>query len=187
MVETRSVSSTGGEKGVKDERFDLIPVGPLAQLARHYAAGAAKYDEHQWRKGYEWSKSYSALIRHLTAFWSGEDIDGETGSHHMVAVAWHAFTLLEFVEKHPNFDDRYIPPSDVSGKPLPRDFVQYEVEQKIKSGFNNYCYLAVQPKASHSENKEALIREIEQNLGVALPVIGRNFVEYLYYLKYEAR
>lgn len=135
MPEIRTKSSTGGEKGVKLERFDLIPVGPLTELARHFGKGARKYDDHQWRRGYEWSKSYSAIQRHLTAFWSGQDYDvcsndpegcqhtskdgdeflvifpdtcyNHTGSHHMVAVAWHSFVLLEFVERFPQHDDRY--------------------------------------------------------------------------------
>lgn len=107
MSEVRTTSSTGGQKGVKDERYDLIPVEALAQLARHYGVGARKYDDNQWRKGYEFSKSYAALMRHLTQWWGGEDIDEETGSNHMAAVAWHAFTLLTFQQFNPEFDDRF--------------------------------------------------------------------------------
>lgn len=137
MAEVRTTSSTGGQKGVKLARFDLIPVGPLRALAEHYGVGASKYANHQWRQGYEWSKSYAALMRHLTAFWEGEDYDvcsndpegcshvdlegrpfvairedacfNHTGSHHMAAVAWHAFCLLEFIEDYPEHDDRYKP------------------------------------------------------------------------------
>lgn len=135
--EVRTTSSTGGQKGVKLERFDLIPVRPLTALAEHFGRGARKYADHQWRKGYPWSYSYSAMQRHLTAFWNGEDYDvcsnhpeecsfepavgqdtmlffepdtcyNHTGSHHMTAVAWHAFVLLEFIEFHPEHDDRFI-------------------------------------------------------------------------------
>jgi len=108
-AEVRTTSSTGGEKGVKDQRFDLIPIDALTELAEHYGAGARKYADNQWRKGYEWSKSYAALQRHATAFWNGEDFDQETGSNHMAAVAWHAFTLLTFFKEFPEFDDRYKP------------------------------------------------------------------------------
>lgn len=107
--EIRTTSSTGGQKGVKAERFDLLPVNALTQVAAHYGAGATKYADNQYRKGYEWSKSYAALMRHATQFWGGEDFDEETGSHHMAAVAWHALTLLTFIEEHPEFDDRYKP------------------------------------------------------------------------------
>lgn len=75
MPEERTTSSTGGQKGVKLARFDLIPAGPLLRLAEHFGKGAKKYAEHQWREGYEWSKSYSAIQRHLNAFWMGLDYD----------------------------------------------------------------------------------------------------------------
>lgn len=135
MAEERTTSSTGGVKGVKLQRLDLIPVGPLLELAEHYGVGASKYADHNYRNGYEWSKSYSALMRHLLAFWAGFDYDvcsndptgckrtdtngrpfvairedacfNHTGSHHMVAVAWHAFALLEFKDTYPEHDDRY--------------------------------------------------------------------------------
>jgi len=105
--EVRSVSSTGAEKGTKPERYDLLPAGALALVARHYGVGAAKYSAHNWRKGYEWSKSYAALQRHANAFWAGEDIDAETGSPHMAAVAFHALTLLTFMSEQPRMDDRF--------------------------------------------------------------------------------
>lgn len=107
MTEVRTTSATGGEKGTKDERFSLLPTGALASVARHYGIGARKYAEHNWARGYEWSKSYDAMQRHANAFWGGEDIDAETGSPHMAAVAFHALTLLTFMDEHPDFDDRY--------------------------------------------------------------------------------
>ena len=107
--EIRSVSSTGAEKGTKAERYDLLPVEALATVARHYGVGAAKYADHNWRKGYEWSKSYAALQRHANAFWSGEDIDAETGSPHMAGVAFHALTLITYMREQRAFDDRFKP------------------------------------------------------------------------------
>jgi len=113
--EVRTVSSTGGEKGMKLARYDLIPAEPLRLIAEHFGRGAAKYDDHQWRRGYEWSKSFAALNRHLWAFWNGEDIDAETGSPHMAAVAWHALALLEFMVEFPEHDDR--PHNTIPPKP----------------------------------------------------------------------
>ncbi|ANA86463.1 hypothetical protein BH762_gp056 [Gordonia phage OneUp] len=119
--EVRTTSSSGGRKGVKEERPDLIPVVQLRALAVHYGRGAEKYTErdargavvhdgaNNWRLGYEWSKSYAALQRHAMAFWQGEDVDEETGSLHLIAAAWHALTLAEFLsnpEKYGRFDDR---------------------------------------------------------------------------------
>lgn len=107
--EVRTTSSTGAQKGVKPEAYALLPVEALAEVARHYGKGAEKYSAHNWRRGYEWSKSYSALQRHANAFWSGEDIDVETGSHHMAGVVFHALSLITFGREHPEFDDRWKP------------------------------------------------------------------------------
>lgn len=104
--EVRVTSSTGGEKGSKLARYDLIPAEPLLHLAELYGKGAEKYDDNNWRRGYDWSLSFAALNRHLWQFWSGEDIDPEMGKPHMASVAWHAFALLEFMEAHPEFDNR---------------------------------------------------------------------------------
>lgn len=115
--EIRTTSSTGGEKGVKMQRFDLIPVGPLQELAFLYGKGALKYEDRNWERGYEWNKSYAALQRHANLFWGGEEYDNHkpeclstctehTEAHHMAAVAWHAFVLMEFTKTHPEFDTR---------------------------------------------------------------------------------
>lgn len=102
-----SASRTGGLKQVKMARYDLLPVDALRQLAEHYGRGAEKYDDNQYRKGYEFSKSYAALQRHLNQWWGGENDDKELGSSHLVAAAWHCLTLLTFMDEHPEFDDRF--------------------------------------------------------------------------------
>lgn len=115
MAEVRTTNeTTGGQKGVKLERFDLIPVRPLIAVARLYGTGAQKYEPRNWEKGYEWSKSFGAMQRHAWAFWGGEDLipqneagdDPTAGMPHMAAVAWHAFAMLEWPLTHPELDDR---------------------------------------------------------------------------------
>lgn len=103
--------TTGGEKGSKIVRTDLIPVGPLTSLATLYGLGARKYAERNWEKGYAWSLSYGALLRHALAYWGGEDLDPELGINHMACVAFHAFAMIEFALTHPELDDR---PGDLS-------------------------------------------------------------------------
>lgn len=104
--EYRVTSSTGGQKNNKLARFDLIPPQALWDLAEHYGRGAEKYEDHNWTRGYPWSLSIAALHRHLNLFQQGEELDPETGTPHIVAVAWHAFTLMTFRHTHPEFDDR---------------------------------------------------------------------------------
>lgn len=104
--EVRMTSRTGGEKGSKPARFDLIPAGPLWTLAELYGRGALKYADRNWERGYAWHLSFAALQRHAWLFWQGEDNDAETGLPHLASVAWHAFALMEWAATHPEFDDR---------------------------------------------------------------------------------
>lgn len=115
--EVRVVASTGGEKGSKPQRFDLIPVRPLWLLAELYGRGAAKYEERNWERGYPWHLSFAAAQRHMWKFWMGEDIDAHlpdcpddcashTGLPHPICAVFHMFGLVEFLETHPEQDDR---------------------------------------------------------------------------------
>lgn len=105
--ETRVVDkTTGGEKGQKLARFALLPGDVLWQIAEHYGKGAKKYEDRNWERGYAWSLSFDALNRHLWAWWGGEDRDPETGSLHIVAVAWHAIALAAYQIRGIGTDDR---------------------------------------------------------------------------------
>lgn len=97
---------TGGAKGRKPQRLDLVPWEPINRISEVYAFGASKYDDHNWRKGYEWSLSFAALMRHMGAFWEGEDVDPESGLPHVAHAGFHVLTLLAFMEEHGNLDDR---------------------------------------------------------------------------------
>lgn len=97
---------TGGEKGVKLFRYDLVPAYPLKELALLYGLGATKYADRNWERGYDWSKSYGALQRHANQWWLGETYDAEMNVSHMTNVAWHAFALAQFEQTFPDLDDR---------------------------------------------------------------------------------
>jgi len=77
-------------------RYDLIPPEALHQLALLYGKGAAKYGDRNWEKGLPWGRVFAALMRHAWAWWRGEDNDPEDGQHHLIAVAWNAFSLYTY-------------------------------------------------------------------------------------------
>lgn len=97
---------TGGEKGQKIERYDLIPVEELAEVARVYGKGAEKYAERNWSRGYDWGLSYASLQRHLNQFWAGESYDKESECHHLASVVFHALALMYFEKHYPDLDSR---------------------------------------------------------------------------------
>jgi nucleoside 2-deoxyribosyltransferase len=99
--------ATGGEKGRKPQRYELVPWEAVGDIAEVYAFGASKYADHNWRRGYDWSLSFGALMRHLAAFWSGEDLDPESGLPHVAHAGFHVFALLVFMREHRELDDRF--------------------------------------------------------------------------------
>ena len=117
--EVRQTSDSGAQKGSKLARYDMIPADALELVAKHYGKGAEKYPPFDnddgyglldnYRRGYAWSLSFAAMMRHAWAFWRGEDIDPETGSPHLAAVVWHALTMLHWSlnpELREKYDDR---------------------------------------------------------------------------------
>jgi hypothetical protein len=107
MDEVRTVSATGGAKGAKGVELHALPRSALEAVGKVYHFGAQKYEDYNFRRGYKWSLSYDAMMRHQIAFWDGEDLDPESGLPHMAHVMWHAATLIEFMVSHPDYDDRY--------------------------------------------------------------------------------
>ena len=98
--------ATGGAKGRKLARHELLPPESLTAIAERFGLGAAKYEDRNWEKGYDWSLSYGALQRHLLAFWGGEDLDEEFGDSHLAAAGFHIMVLLSFIQNNPDGDDR---------------------------------------------------------------------------------
>ncbi len=83
--------------GRKDDtgkvRMELIPPEIKVALGTILGFGATKYDDRNWEKGMDWSRCYGALERHMTAWWSGENSDAETGESHL----WHALCCISFL------------------------------------------------------------------------------------------
>lgn len=87
-------------------RYDLIPADSLCALAHVYTVGAAKYADRNWEKGMSWSRVFGSLLRHSYAFWRGENIDSETGCHHMAMAAWNCLALCSYEMRKVGTDDR---------------------------------------------------------------------------------
>ena len=62
----------------------LLPLWLLEDLAAHYGEGAKKYDPWNWTAGGSTDTCFGAMLRHATKWQAGEDMDEETGTHHML-------------------------------------------------------------------------------------------------------
>lgn len=96
---TKQETSKQGKKfDQQKERYDLIPVLGLEEIAKVLTAGANKYNEdyneENWRVVQNPKRRYfSAAMRHMQAVRKGNKQDDETGLHHYA----HAITNLMFL------------------------------------------------------------------------------------------
>ena len=84
----------------------LLPMWALEELAEHYGKGAEKYSDWNWLQGGSTNVCFGAMLRHISAWQQGEDIDPETNTHHMAAIAWNAVALLHGFRTGVDRDDR---------------------------------------------------------------------------------
>lgn len=97
---------TGGQKDTKPAQIGALCPRAMLELGKVAGFGAAKYARFNFLRGYAWSLSVDALLRHLMAFLDGEDRDPESGCHHAAHIAWHGLTLTAFALRRIGTDDR---------------------------------------------------------------------------------
>lgn len=100
--------SEGRKNDAGKARYDLIPPHALDALAELYALGATKYAPRNWERGMSWGRVFAAMMRHAWAFWRGETHDPVDGQHHLLSVAWCAFSLFEYERRQIGEDDRFL-------------------------------------------------------------------------------
>ena len=107
------VDGTGKRYNKGKNRLDLVPISLIRSVGEVLTKGAAKYDDRNWEKGMLYTVVYASLLRHLTDWFDGDNIDSESGLHHMAHVACNAAFLIEYANTCPELDDR---PSKISKK-----------------------------------------------------------------------
>ena len=87
-------------------RYDLLPPELLEETAQVLTFGAQKYSAHNWAQGASWSRYFSAMMRHMWAWWRGEDNDPETGYSHLAHAACCLGFLMAYQRRSIGKDDR---------------------------------------------------------------------------------
>ncbi len=91
-------------------RFDLVPFAALEEIADVLTYGADKYSANNWCRGTPWSRYFSALCRHIFAWWRGENTDPETGLSHLAHAGCCLIFLMEYQRNRWGEDDRFVSP-----------------------------------------------------------------------------
>ena len=91
--------------GVKKVPISGFPVPVILEAGLVKLHGDLKYGRYNWRDaGVRGSVYYDACFRHLAAWWEGEDLDPDSGVHHLS----HAITGLAVLRDamiHDNWTD----------------------------------------------------------------------------------
>lgn len=88
--------------------LSVIPSNVMWQLGLALLEGAIKYGRHNYRvSGVRSSIYYDAALRHLTAWWEGEDIDQDSGLPHVIKAIGSLVVLADAMHQGMvEWDDR---------------------------------------------------------------------------------
>jgi hypothetical protein len=93
--------------GVRKAPMSTIPANVLAEMGVAMLEGTAKYGRHNYREvGVRASVYYDAVMRHLFAWWEGEDIDPDSGVSHITKAMTALVVLRDSMMQENWADDR---------------------------------------------------------------------------------
>ena len=117
--------------GSRKPPLSTIPCPVLFEVGAALLEGAAKYRRHNYRvAGVRMSVYYDAAMRHLMRWWEGEDMDPDSGIHHVSKAIAGLIVIRDAMMQGNVHDDR--PPS--SGVWMPE--IQAQVDD-VLSRFPN--------------------------------------------------
>ena len=88
--------------------LNLVPWGPVWEIARVLEFGAGIHGEYNWTEGFTYNRLFAATMRHLTKWVSGVDLDKESGLSHLAHAACNLFFLMAYqAQGRDDLDDRF--------------------------------------------------------------------------------
>lgn len=93
--------------GIAKAPMSCVPVNVVAELGVAMMEGALKYGRYNWRTAdVRGSVYFDAAIRHLFAWWEGENIDPDSGMSHVVKAMASLCVLRDGMQQPGFTDDR---------------------------------------------------------------------------------
>ena len=83
-------------------KFTYLPIDVLGRVADHYEEGAKKYGDHNWRKGIPSTTIMDSLLRHVAAYYQGQDDED-----HLSAIVFNALCLIYNEDKMTDNEEVY--------------------------------------------------------------------------------
>lgn len=94
--------------------WSLLPIDSVEEILKVLEFGKRKYAAWNWASngGFKYSRLFGSLLRHIFAWWRGEDKDPETGLSHLAHAGCNILFLLYYIKhrdtKYQNNDDRNV-------------------------------------------------------------------------------
>lgn len=80
--------------------WNLLPFGSIGRVVDVLTFGANKYNPNNWQTVPDARNRYfAATMRHIDAWWSGEQTDPESGLHHLAHGACCLLFLIWFDDR----------------------------------------------------------------------------------------
>jgi len=101
--------------GTKKVPISVVPLPVIGEVGCAMLEGARKYGRHNYREAGVRASVYidAVIMRHLAPFWEGEDIDPDSGIHHIVKAIAGLMVLRDSMIQGNWVDDR--PPKSPDG------------------------------------------------------------------------
>jgi hypothetical protein len=97
--------------GEKKPQLHLIPPAANEAMARALECGQKKYGERNWLGAkVNYTTYLSAIKRHIDCILDGEDIDTESGAHHLGHIMAGCAIVLDALRHKTLVDNRVLPP-----------------------------------------------------------------------------
>jgi hypothetical protein len=91
------------EKGRRDNlgkrKWSYVNFQSLEPMIEVLEFGAEKYSPHNWKKGFPKEEILESMQRHLAKLFDGEDIDQESGLHHIGHIMCNAMFYSYMINK----------------------------------------------------------------------------------------
>lgn len=140
--------------------FSVVPPSSLIAEGIVMRHGAEKYGPYNWReKSVQISIYIDAAMRHISAYWDGEDIDKDSGISHLFHAKAGLGVLIDAIESGKVIDNR------PSSGPASRMLEEPDGQQKVRRE-NGQRVFRVRPEDSQADG------HVEAKSGGSVPDSG---------------
>lgn len=157
-------------------RYELMPAVIIRAYTTIATLGAIKYAPWNWAKGLMFDETYGSTMRHLQAWWGGQDLDEDytdengtlikgTGKPHLWHILWNVGALIFFTDRgRTELDNR---PHIALAAPVPvGEYSEdgYGVEVMLPDSTGGGEWMPTSKVYSTLEHARAIVQDLRDNM-----------------------